>query len=342
MIGKPSAPSASSAFRRMTPVVVSSVPAMMSPSCSRRARVEDADHVGAVVHRQLRLVVDRGLDVRVVGVVVLALDREDGDVVLVDERRGDVVLRRERVRGAEHDVGAARLERAHQVRGLGRHVQARGDAVAGERLLALEPLADRGQHRHLPVGPHDPPHALGRERQVLHVVSSSSSPCSLSSRVGVIRRREAARACAAPTRPRPASSAPASQPSTAARSSGSRRSRAANARSASSTPKRSRSSRSERSWFSSREPVEPVARTRVRAARRARAARGSGASAADQPVSRRGRSDGQRASTRATLTQVCQGSRRRRAVAAVARPRAGRRRRGAASRPRGSSCPRAP
>ena len=27
-------------------------------------RVEHADHVGAVVHRQLRLVVDRGLDVR--------------------------------------------------------------------------------------------------------------------------------------------------------------------------------------------------------------------------------------------------------------------------------------
>ena len=133
--------------------------------------VQDADHVGAVVHRQLRLVVDRGLDVRVVRVVVLALDREDGDVVLVDERRGDVVLRRERVRRAEHDVRAARLERAREVRRLGRDVQAGGDAVAGERLLALEALADRGEHRHLPVGPLDPAHALGREREVLHVVA---------------------------------------------------------------------------------------------------------------------------------------------------------------------------
>ncbi len=145
-------------------------------------RVEDADHVGAVVHRQLRLVVDRGLDVLVVGVVVLALDREDGDAVLLDERRRGVVLRRERVRGAEHDVGAARLERAHQVRGLGRDVQARGDAVPGERLLGREALADRGQHRHLPVGPHDPAHALGRERQILYVVAScgrhASSPSS--------------------------------------------------------------------------------------------------------------------------------------------------------------------
>ena len=169
--GNPSAPSRSSAFRRMTPVVVSSVPAITSPSCSRRCGVQDADHVGAVVHRDLRLVVDRGLDVRVVGVVVLALDREDGDVVLVDERRGDVVLRRERVRRAEHDVRAAGLQRPHQVRGLGRHVEARRDAVAGQRLLALEPLADRGEHRHLPVGPLDAPHALGGERQVLYVVS---------------------------------------------------------------------------------------------------------------------------------------------------------------------------
>ncbi len=125
-------------------------------------RVENADHVGAVVHRQLRLVVDRGLDVLVVGVVVLALDREDGDAVLLDERRRGVVLRRERVRGAEHDVGAAGLERAHQVRRLGRDVQAGGDAVPGERLLGGEALADRRQHRHLPVGPHDPAHALGR------------------------------------------------------------------------------------------------------------------------------------------------------------------------------------
>jgi hypothetical protein len=37
MIGKPSFPSASRALSRITPVVVSSVPAMISPSCSRRA-----------------------------------------------------------------------------------------------------------------------------------------------------------------------------------------------------------------------------------------------------------------------------------------------------------------
>ena len=106
-------------------------------------RVEDPDHVGAVVHRHVRAVVDRRLEVLVVRVVVLALDRERRDPVCVDERRGDVVLGRERVRGAEHDLGAARLERPHEVRGLGRDMEAGGDAVAGERLLALEALADR-------------------------------------------------------------------------------------------------------------------------------------------------------------------------------------------------------
>ena len=144
----------------MTPVVVSSVPRDDVAELVAPVRVKDADHVGAVVHRQMRLVIDRRLDVLVVRVVVLALDRERRDLVAVDERRRDVVLRGERVRRAQHHVGAAGLQGAGQVRGLGRHVQAGGDAVAGERLLALEALADRGQHRHVAVGPLDAAHAL--------------------------------------------------------------------------------------------------------------------------------------------------------------------------------------
>jgi hypothetical protein len=147
MTGKPSLPSRSSAFSRMTPVVVSSV-----------------------VHRQVGAMVDRGLDVAVVRVVVLALDREHAHAVLLDERGGDIVLRRERVGRAEDDVGATRLQRAGEVRRLRRHVQAGGDPMSRERLLALEALADRREHRHLPVGPGDPPHPFGGERQILHVV----------------------------------------------------------------------------------------------------------------------------------------------------------------------------
>src|SRR6266566_518868 len=44
------------------------------------------DQVAAVVHGQVRLVVERGLDVVEVGVAILALDRVDADAV-VDQRR---------------------------------------------------------------------------------------------------------------------------------------------------------------------------------------------------------------------------------------------------------------
>ena len=133
--------------------------------------VQDADHVGPVVHRQLRPVVDRGRDVRVVRLVVLAADGEDGNAVLGDERCGHVVLRGERVRRAEHDVGASRLQRAGEVRGLRRDVEAGRDADAVQRPLLLETLADRGENRHVPVGPLDADDARGSEAEILDVVA---------------------------------------------------------------------------------------------------------------------------------------------------------------------------
>ena len=69
--------------------------------------VQDGDQVGAVIHGDMRLVVDGREDVAVVGVVVLALDGEDGNVVIAHQAGGDVILRGERIGGAEHDVGAA-------------------------------------------------------------------------------------------------------------------------------------------------------------------------------------------------------------------------------------------
>ncbi len=67
----------------------------------------DGDQVSAVIHRDVRLVVERRHDVRVVGVVVLALDGIHRDVVVAHQAGGDVVLGGERVGGAEHDIGAA-------------------------------------------------------------------------------------------------------------------------------------------------------------------------------------------------------------------------------------------
>ena len=154
----------------MTPVVVSSVPPMMSGGQVRALAVQDADDVGAVVHGDVGAVVDAGVDVRVVRVVVLALDGVDADAVVVDQRGGHVVLRAQGVAGAEHDIGAAGLQRAHEVGGLGGDVQAGADAHARERLLLLEPLADGPEHRHVHVGPLDAQDALGGETDVLDVV----------------------------------------------------------------------------------------------------------------------------------------------------------------------------
>ena len=72
------------------------------------------DEVRPIVHRELRLVVEGRVDVAVVRVAVLAADGKDFDPVVGDERRGDVVLGGQRVRGAQDDV------RADRPRGSGR------------------------------------------------------------------------------------------------------------------------------------------------------------------------------------------------------------------------------
>src|SRR5438067_8165298 len=131
--------------------------------------VELADEIAAVVHRHLRPVVERRLDVAEVGLPILPLDGEDADA-LVDQRRRDVILGGERIRGAERDVRAARLQGGHQKSRLARHVQAGGDAHPLERLLLAEPLRDAGEDGHRPRCPFDAAVALLGELHVLHVV----------------------------------------------------------------------------------------------------------------------------------------------------------------------------
>ena len=137
--------------------------------CRARA-VEERDEVAAVVHGQVRVRVGDRVEVGVVGVAVLAPPGIDGDPVVGHERRRHVVLRRERVGGGEDDLRSAGLERAHQVGGLGRDVEAGADAQPGQRLLGREPLADEAQDRHLALRPLDPPASLGGQAEVGHVV----------------------------------------------------------------------------------------------------------------------------------------------------------------------------
>src|SRR5207247_463838 len=70
---------------------------------AQRHEDQGRHQVGAVVHRHLRLVLQGGDDVLVIGVVVLAADRVDGDAVVLHEAGGDVVLGGQRVGGDQHE-----------------------------------------------------------------------------------------------------------------------------------------------------------------------------------------------------------------------------------------------
>jgi len=140
----------------MTPVVVSSVP-------------PNRDRVGSVVHRDGGADLERGENVLVVGVVVLALDREHRYAVLVDQRRGHVVLRAERVARAQGHLGAAFLQGAHQIGGLRRDVETGRHPLPLHRELPGEPLPDLPQDRHVTVGPLDTELPVGRQPLVLDV-----------------------------------------------------------------------------------------------------------------------------------------------------------------------------
>ncbi len=85
---------------------------------------------------------DRRFNVPIVGGIVLALDGEDRNAVVLHERRRDVVLRAERVGGAEAHVRSAGFQGDGKIGGFRRHMQAGCDPHAFERLLPLESLPD--------------------------------------------------------------------------------------------------------------------------------------------------------------------------------------------------------
>ncbi len=86
------------------------------------------------------------------------------------QRGRDVVLRRERVAGAEHDVGAAVLEGDGQVRRLGGDVEAGRQAQARPAASRGEALADQLEDRHLRAGPLHLEQAAIGQADVLNVV----------------------------------------------------------------------------------------------------------------------------------------------------------------------------
>ena len=131
--------------------------------------VQQGHQVGAVVHGDLGLVVDGGQDVAVVGVVVLALDGEDRNIVIAHQAGGHVILRGQRIRGAQHNIGAAIPQADGEVRGLGGDVQAGRNPNALQRLVLDEFLADDLQNLHGLVRPVNPLLAQIGKIQTLYI-----------------------------------------------------------------------------------------------------------------------------------------------------------------------------
>ena len=122
--------------------------------------VEDRHQVAAVIHRDIRLMVNGRQDVVVVNVVGLTFDSEGGNAVFADQGRGDVILRGKRVRSAHDHVGATLFESDGQVGRFGCDVEARRDANPLQRLPFSKVLANDLKNRHRVGSPLDPHAAL--------------------------------------------------------------------------------------------------------------------------------------------------------------------------------------
>ena len=131
--------------------------------------------IASVVHGQLRVRVQDGVDVAVVLLVALAFDSKGGNTFVDDEASCDVVLGRKGVRCAREHRRPAGFQGLQEIRRLGRDVQAHPDDDARQRAFAREPLADRSEHGHLTIGPGDPEPSETGEAPVRYVSDTGSA-----------------------------------------------------------------------------------------------------------------------------------------------------------------------
>src|SRR5437016_1530656 len=110
--------------------------------------VQHRHQVGAIIHRDMGFVIDGRHDVVVVAVAVLTLDGEYRNVVFAHQAGGYVVLRGQRIRGTENDVGSPIPKRNCQVGGFRGDMQAGGNAYSLQRQILDELLEDDLENYH--------------------------------------------------------------------------------------------------------------------------------------------------------------------------------------------------
>ena len=74
--------------------------------------VKLADQIATVVHSEVGALIESGAEVAVVGLIRGPGDGVGGDGVVPDQGGGHVVLRAQRVAGAQHRLGAAGVQQA--------------------------------------------------------------------------------------------------------------------------------------------------------------------------------------------------------------------------------------
>jgi hypothetical protein len=141
-----------------------------------RDHVERAHQIRPVILGHVRTKRERLRNVGVIGLVVFAFDGVDMDPVIAHQVSRDVVLSRERIGGAQGDLGSRSPQRMHQVGGFSRDVEAGGELDAPERLLLAKAGSDLSEHRHRSLGPLGATLSLVGELQVLDVVFGCRGP----------------------------------------------------------------------------------------------------------------------------------------------------------------------
>ena len=75
--------------------------------------VQCAHQVRSIIHGDSRMMVESSVKVAVIGLVVLAFDSIDRDLVMHHQRCGHIILGGERVGGTDDHIRAAGLQGAH-------------------------------------------------------------------------------------------------------------------------------------------------------------------------------------------------------------------------------------
>src|SRR5579885_2861660 len=94
--------------KRITPVVVSSIPPMISGSLGPRG-MQRGDEIAAIIHRHVRFMIECSIYMAIIGRLILAFDGKGRNAILADQSSRDIVLRRERIGRAKHDISSSSL-----------------------------------------------------------------------------------------------------------------------------------------------------------------------------------------------------------------------------------------